>query len=261
MPDILPELLKPRTILILHAIAKFQNSPEWWGKYDKDESLWTGDWSDTKVDYRRPDHKSATVMLTNVQPTKIKDSKESDPVELDSRIIDAASIEVLNKTGQSPRAWRYSGEFEKLVTKAESFELGFEQSLETTYTAGNDASMNKLEIKASLGFSQTTTTDESTAERESRVFEFSGETPIGVNEKITAWRRVSKLQSVITGFGDYEHSIRIGKHWHGSWQGGSHSWDTFADFLRVLRGEAPTSYDLANEFRKNPGAGMDYQAA
>lgn len=66
------------------------------------------------------------------------------------------------------------------------------------------ASQAKLEIAAMLGFSQTTTDTEGEQSRTNRVFSFSGSTPAGLNERITAWRKVSRMRSEITGTGDFE---------------------------------------------------------
>ena len=110
----------------------------------------------------------------------------------------------------------------------------------------------KNELAATLGFSQTTTDEEEKAERTNRSFSFEGDTPAGEDEIATAWRKVTKMRQTITGDGDYEHGIQIGKHWHGSWQGNSHKWDSFADFIRTVKGEAPSDWDLAEAFRKNP---------
>ena len=162
---------------------------------------------------------SATLLLTNIQPTKIKDPKESDPVELDSKIIDAASINSDNLGGHGPLGWEYSGEFEKTTSKEESFEKGFDQSIENTLTIGGEAASVKNELKVTLGFSQSTTDTSGEEERQSRTFSFHGDTEEGIRERITAWRKVTKMRSVITGEGDYEHSIQMGKHWHGKWLG------------------------------------------
>ena len=74
-------------------------------------------------------------------------------------------------------------------------------------------------------------------------------------ETVTAWRKVSRMVSELHGTGDYEHSIEIGKHWHGKWQSVKR-WDTFADFMRCAKGEAPPNFDLADSFRSKrvPGS-------
>ena len=156
-----------------------------------------------------------------------------------------------NYGGTSSLGWSYTGEFEKTTSKEESFEKSFDQSIETYYEQGGDAAGFKAGIKITLGFHQSDSGSSSEAERVSRSFSFHGETAPGEAERITAWRKVSRMKSEIVGTGDYEHSIKIGKHWHGKWQGRTHSWDSFADFLRVIKGEAPTSYDLAEEFRRS----------
>ena len=253
--SILPEQLQPRVELIAHLCAQYGevgDKAEWWGDYHQSEGLDVAKWTDTFVDFRRTGTGSATVYLEDVQPSGVRDVKESDPVELDSKVIDATSIRSDNVKGTSPAMWEYTGEFEQTTSKRHSFEAGFQQSVTNTFTAGSDASAVKNELSVSLGFSQTTTDESEKTERQNRTFAFSGATPSGEGELITAWRKVSRMRSVVTGIGNYEHSIKIGKHWHGSWQGGRHSWKTFADFVRTVKGEAPSDWDLAEQFRSNP---------
>ena len=61
----------------------------------------------------------------------------------------------------------------------------------------------------------------------------------GEERRISAKRQVGPMKYVITGWGDLEHGIIIGKHWDGKWQGhrGKRTyprhaeWASFADFL------------------------------
>lgn len=278
----LPEQLELRARLIAHAVvgAWRPRKWEWWGGYDWHHNLHVESWADDRVDYRRGGGSSPTLMLTNVQPSKIRDSRETEPVELESKVIDAASIESLNRQcwldavaaylkdnpsgdfddleehaqeywGAVPLSWEYSGEFETTRTKAEAFSWGLETSIRNCFTAGSDASAVKNEFEVTMTASLGGETSEEESQRVNRVFSFSGETPAGVNERITAWRKVSRMQSYIIGSGDYEHSIRIGKHWHGRWDGGNHQWDSFADFLRTIKGNAPSNWPLSNEFQRH----------
>ena len=253
MAEILPDLLMERAELIAIACTPhLGDKPEWWGGYKQSEGLKVVQWDDTRIDYRRKKVGSATLMLTNIQSKGLTDIKESEPVELSSKVVDAASIESLNADGVSERHWEYSGTFDKTVTKRHAFETSFDQTITSTTTVGGEAASFKQELEVALGFSQTTSDEEEKAEQESRTFLFAGDTPAGVNERATAWRKVSKVKSIVTGNGDYEHSIKIGKHWHGSWQGDNAYFETFADFLRTIKGEAPSNWPLSKEFAKQP---------
>ena len=254
--DILPIQLKGRAQLIADICSRYGkvgSKEEWWGRYRMSEDLKVASWKDDFVDFRRPKAKSASLFLTDVQPAKVRNVKQSDPVELSSRVIDAQTIRVWNAGATTPQSWGpYRGEFEETVSKRHSFENSFNQSLTNTLTVGNDTTYVKDELALTIGFGQTTTDEDEKAERVNRSFEYNGETKPGENEMITAWRKVAKMKQVVTGDGDYEHAIRIGKHWHGSWQGNSHKWDSFANFIRTVKGEAPSDWDLAEQFRKNP---------
>ena len=254
MSETLDEILYDRANLIAHACAPhIGNKPQWWGGYKRKEALNCVRWTDSEVDYRRSAAKSACIHFTNVQGQNLKNVQESEPVELDSEIIDAAAIRIYNSLGESPQPWGpYVGEFERTKSKEDSFENTFTQAIEVFYEQGGEAAGYKAGIKLSLGFSQSLSGTEGQSDRVSRSFSFNGTTPIGLDERITAWRRVARVRSTITGEGDYEHKIKIGKHWHGRWLGGNNSWDSFSDFMRCLKGDAPTTYDLANAFRDSP---------
>ena len=284
MTVLLPDALRDRAQYIGHAVvlAWRPSKKEWWAGYDWHDTLKTDDWTDTRVDYRRPNVGSATLVLAEIQPVGVKNVRESEPVELESRIIDAASIEIYNRQswedavaafladdpdgdfddlddakqrywGAVPQPWGpYQAEFEKTVSKTEAFNWSLETSVRNCFTAGNDATPVKNELEVTVTGGVGGGTEESEGERVNRSFSFNGETPAGVDERISAWRKVSRMRSMVTGIGDYEHRIHIGKHWHGHWQGGGHQWKTFADFLRAARGEAPNNIALAQEFRRHP---------
>ena len=68
------------------------------------------------------------------------------------------------------------------------------------------------------------------------------------------------MKYVITGWGDLEHGIIIGKHWDGKWQGhrGKRTyprhaeWASFADFLMVIKGKGARDMALAQWFKDHP---------
>ena len=248
----LDDLLRERAQLIAHAFGQHNSKSEWWAGYDWQTPIRTENWTDSNASYRGPDE-AAAVSFSDIQASGLRDIHESEPVEINSRVIDAVSLEITNQDGQSEQPWGpYQGEFETVTSKEMSLELGFEQSISDTFTAGNDSTPVKNELTVSLGFSQTTTTTDGSSDRVSRTFAFDGVTPAGMNERITAWRKVVKMSTNVTGTGDYEHVVRVGKHWSGDWQGRVGYWESFADLLRTFRGEAPDDWSMAREFRDNP---------
>lgn len=132
------EVLHERAKLIAKLVGESNGQAEWWAGYNGTDDLEVWKWDDTFVDYIWPAHRNATLSLYSIQAIGVQDAKESEPVELDSVVIDAASIEVSNSGSQSEQSWEYMAEFETLTTKEHSFELGFEQSLTVTGTIGSD---------------------------------------------------------------------------------------------------------------------------
>ena len=249
--QILPKLLERRISLMIEACSPVTASKyRWWAKYKHKEGLEVRRWGDTWINYRRDVGHAPYAVVSNIQPKTLTDVKESVPIKIGSKVIDAAGIKVLNAYGQTSRPWTYTGEFEKTTSKREAFEMGFSQSIRNCFTAGNDATPVKNELEITLGFNQSSVEESSESERQNRIFSFSGDTPVGIDELITARREVSRMKSTLTGKGDYEFSLKFGNHWSGKWNGGTRQWDSFEDFMRVIKGNAPSSWSLADAFRK-----------
>ena len=280
---LLPDMLERRARLYLHLCAPhIATKPQWGAGYRHTEDLLISSWSDTHVDYRRLKAASCCVYLGDVQGAQLRDISESEPVQHEEKIIDAASIEVFNKQpfvsaqaryeatgatipwddldldewakwGTVPQPWGpYTGEFETTRSKRDAFDGSLDTATKIYGEKGGEAAGYKVGIEqtiaAHFGWSKETSEDN----RTSRVFSFNGETPPGLNMRYTAWRKVGRMQSTICAKGGKEYSIRIGKHWHGRWLGGGVAWASHAEFMRCADGEAPSSWDLANTFRRNP---------
>ena len=281
--ELLPDMLERRARLYLAICAPhIATKPQWGAGYTLKEDLFVAAWSDTHVDYRRSKAASCSVYLDDVQGDQLRNISESEPVLLKERVIDAASIEVLNKqpyeaaqaryeAGGSTVPWDeleldawakwgavaqpwgpYVGEFEKTTSKKDAFEKSLDTSTKIYAEKGGEAAGYKVGIEqtisAHFGWSNETSEDN----RTSRSFSFNGEAPPGLDMRYTAWRKVGQMRSTIKAEGGKEYSIRIQKHWHGKWQGNGVQWKSHADFMRCATGRAPSDWDLANTFRKYP---------
>lgn len=253
---VIHEVLQDRAALIAHICSPFIGVDfATWGNYQPAEGLVVNNWDDSYVDYRRGKTiNGATIMLKSISPRSVHNIKESEPFEISSKLVDAATIDSDNSNGDHSLSWGpYTGEFESTTSRSKAFTRTFTQSAKNTFTAGSIFTPVKNAFSIALGFEEGLSDKTEATDRKDRSFSFHGETPPGEHEKITAWRRVSKMRSTITGNGDYEHTIEIGRHWEHRWHDDAHhQWNTFADFVRCAKGEAPPKFPLAADFRKKP---------
>ena len=88
--------------------------------------------------------------------------------------------------------------------------------------------------------------------------------PIGKRVLITETRKRADTELEVTSNALFSHNLHVGQHdhrWNRGWKGhrgrNNFAWPTWDDFVEVLRGHAPSNYDLARSFAKHPLAHAD----
>lgn len=252
----LPDALEERGRLIGEALA---GSPVYrWGDYSRAEDLHGWQESEEMVGYTRAGDGNARLHLFNVTPVGVRGLTESDPVVLDSKVIDALDAKLYNLAGISRDLEQdYTADFGETESKEDSFKSGLTVALKTAFTFGGEAASFKNET--SLEVSTTNEWGKVTIRGNTvdRTVSYHLVCPPGYDMRFWATRAVEKQLVVVTGWGDLEHSIDVGKRSRSSrhgWTWGREKgyWTTFADFLMTVRGEAPSSWNYADWFRANP---------
>ena len=284
MTDI-ADMLMRRARLMGHALAAVPGSELYgWGGHDWQEALYVrgyeqgGAW----LDFRRQENWKGCIILDNVHPNDLVDRKFSDPIPTGSAMrIDAISQIVTNDytLSEEERQLREAGSTDigvivksyqadfsahTLKTKEESFKAGFKQALKETISVGGEASFAKSETEISTEFSQELgkrDTEESgtqVSRTSGHTFKVQPETTV----KVWATREVQPKKVIVTAAGDIEHGCWAGKrgrknsrdHWEK--KGGEYTrhqhWDSFASFLRVIRGEGNRDEALWDWFHQHP---------
>ena len=280
------DILMPRSTLIGETVKRVPDRLLYrWGDYSESHGLRVGGYHDGGqfIDFRRPNDEQAALWLTSIRPVpEIRGETESEAVPNGAPYTQWAEegffrndrvrppeIEEKILKGLLPNDYdlldySYTAHFSETLSWEESKELGFREAISNTFSIeiGGDAYGGKVgnETTAEFESTQTSSSTESDAQEQGDEETFSFRIGPGEERRLSAKRQVGPMKYVITGWGDLEHGIQIGKHWDHKWQGhrGKRTyprhaeWASFADFLTVIKGAGARDLDLAQWFRDHP---------
>ena len=223
------------------------------------------------INFRRPYDKKALIAITNLRPKDILHNRVEQDIPVGSaEIVDKVSIPIANFDGVVEIPVAYDGRLSRLRTREHAFALGFSQSFEQTFgvkaTAGGEAYGGSVEIygetKFGLGSTQQATDTEGDQRGEDRGAGLNPTCPTGYDITFGLNRSAQPLKTRLTGQGDYDFALQIGKHWDGHWKGnkGEHGkkwprwgqWDSWDEFMSVIKGEGRRDLSFAKHFWTNP---------
>ena len=243
--------LEPRA----RAIGRLVGGHAWrWGGFQINDPLESGletnDDGTQKIWWKRRSEKKALLVFNNIRPIGMTDVKVSDPVVKESKNIDASRITIRNLEGIVTQHAIYEGKFGSTKSEEDAVTAGFEVAIRNAFTAGNDATpvKNETEITATVRSEWEKRTNKGSSVE--KTVTIPAECPPGYDLEVWAERDIEVLERTLRGNGDYEHTIDIGKHWHKKWSG-QKTWDSFARYLRVIKGQGADNDSLGREFRNN----------
>ena len=285
MADI-ADILMRRATLIGEAVKRVPDRLLWrWVDYSESHGLKVNGYHDggQRIDFRRKNDEQAALYLTSIRPVAdIRGETESEAVpngepftqwaeegyfrNVKERTPDIQDqiIRGLLPNDYDLLDYTYTAHFSETLSWEESKELGFREAISNTFSVevGGDVYGGKVsnETTAEFEATQNQSSTKSDAEEQGDEESFSIRIGPGEERRISAKRQVGPMKYVITGWGDLEHGIIIGKHWDGKWQGHRgkrlyprHAeWASFADFLAVIKGSGPRDLALAQWFRDHP---------
>ena len=264
--------LEERAELVAHAIGRVSTDHVWgWEGYDWHNDLKFKRLTDGGkfAQWRHPWRDKSRIWFKRIRPTGVLDGEKVEEIPMgDAKIIDGVTISAENWDGIAPLPINYNADFGKTRTKAEALSIGFTESIEIgiKFTEGGEAAFFKAEQSLKLGFEarqdKTTSTEDSISELRS-----AGLTPTcppGFDVDFWMTRMTQPTKMRVSGKGQLTHSISIGKRSGSNWskkhgKGGKRysrmaRWDTFEDFLSVIKGEGRRDLALASLFRKTPAS-------
>ena len=220
------------------------------------------------IDYRRPDSDSALVSVRNIRPmNKLKKRRVKEIPMGEPKTVDQLTLFTPNYDGIIAIPVEYDARLSKLMSKEHAFSVGFTQSIEQSFgfTQGGEAASFKATQETKLGFEsrQDTTDTETEQTAEDRGAGLTPEFPPGYDLKFHLERISQKMKIRLTGVGEVDFGLKLGKHWHGKWQGHAGKggktwprwvgWDSYwEEFIPVVKGEGRRDLCLAEYFWENP---------
>ena len=182
------------------------------------------------------------------------------------QVIDKVVIRSRNYDGVEDIPVNYSARFSDLVSRENAFAYGFSESVKATFTfqEGGEAASFKATQQIEIGFEAHQETSEKTGEQseQERGAGLHPICPAGYDIDFYMEREIQKIKTRLTGIGDIDHGIMVGKHWDGHWnghrgEGGKRwprwgKWDSFGEFMSVIKGEGRRDLCFAEWFWDNP---------
>lgn len=254
--------LNPRAQLIMYILRQIKGdgSAGRFTGYEYGSHHIEGKWIENGIEYWLPEQdgcpwangNDARVVFTDIKFNNADNLKLSEPITLSSEQQDAYSIVRDNRGRDRPLSVRYNASFSETTSESERFLAGLDICVRTWFGSGEQQPVSagvELTATARAEFEKTRGTEISvTRELEDTI-------EVG-DEKIKAFgtRQMSKMRRTATGTGSLEHKIFIGSfsYWAGAiprWDW-SYEWESFADFLSVIKGEGYG--DLSDEVRNKP---------
>ena len=210
----------------------------------------------TTVEYKRKNRPNARIVLKQIQITDLSQMDWGHPVVVETDIKEQYNDTIRVDAGAEFDS-TVSHTFSKTKTLEEAFKVGLELELKTkvgyapAYETGGVHGDVEFNVKATAEYGKRWGENETTTDTVSRHAVIKGPF-IGSYQAI---RSVDKMSRTIKTKPLFEFIIEV---WDGSNK--LHVWNTFAELLQVLRGEAPTDRALGKEFWEKPISSAEYRS-
>ena len=207
------------------------------------------------IRYRRVSDGDACIEIGSITPGALAAVHWGEEQVLRSEQIGSTQQTIDNRDGPAPISVKFADVFAETHSSSSSSKTGVAASVTVKSTqkiggvVGFEESITlaaNREVSESEGSSSTRsdTADESTA------------VPAGRRVRITETRTRSDVDIPVTAQGTFTHTLGIGKHSGGDWQGkpgeGHGYWSSWDNFVQCVDGQAPDNWDFATSLREHP---------
>lgn len=256
----LPRLLYPKVIKAV-TLAMERST-----QYSDNNSAWHyAHWTDefdaelteaTTVQYTRKNRPKARIVLKQIQVTDLSQMDWGHPVVIESNITEQYN-DTLRVDAGAEFDDTVSHTFSKTKTLEESYKVGLTLELKTKigyqppYESGGAVGGVEFDVTATAEYGKRWGENTTQTDTVSRHITIKGPW-VGSYQ---ATRSVDKMSRTIKTKPLFEFLIEV-------WDGDNkvHVWNTFAELLQVLRGEAPTDRALGKEFWEKPISSAEYRS-
>ena len=207
--------------------------------------------------YRRRSDGDCLIEYRNVQASGVADIRFGEETLQNPETL-GSNVEVVdNRHGVAEIPVQFRDLFSKSHGKEHTDEKSAGTSVSVEVTASQSIEgvagfEEKVSAEAHAEISQSDTETEETSQ------EFEGQegttVPVGKRVRITETRTRADVVQEVRGLGQFSFVLQLGKHSGGHFKGGRDrgwaQWDSWQQFVDVVKGEAPDNWSLAKSFRE-----------
>ena len=207
------------------------------------------------IRYRRKSDGDALVEIGAVTPGPLAAVHWGEEQLLSSEQIGSTEEVIDNRHNSAPVAVKFSDVFSETRSRTTSDKTSV--SLSVTVKANESiAGVASFDESITAAAQREASESEGSSSSESVTGEESTTIGAGKRVRITETRVRSNVVVPVTAMGTFTHTLGIGKHSGGNWQGrdgqGHGYWESFEDFIACVQGRAPDNWSFATNLRNHP---------
>ena len=216
------------------------------------------------IQFYRESDIGAVIEFGNVSPAGTGNTRYGPETILKAEDLGASSVTVDNRTGYKEIEVNFRDLFAKTDSKEKTASGGTSSKLTIEAEesiAGFGSIKESLEEEVHAEFAETEGS-ETTNEREG---EEATIVPVGKRVKITETRQRADTELEATSNANFTFNLHVGQHdhrWNHGWRGkhgrNHFEWNSWDDFVDVIKGDAPSNLDLAMSFARHPANHADF---
>ena len=215
------------------------------------------------IQFYRENDIGAVIEFGNVTAAGTANTRYGPETILKAQDLGAVSEMVDNRTGYKPIEVDFNDLFSKTDTKEDTKSGGTSTkiTLDASESIAGFGSIKESiaeEVHAEFAEREGTTTKNERSGGEGTIV------PVGKRVQIIMTRKRVDSELEVTSNAMFTHQLHVGQHdhrWNHGWKGhrtrDNFFWDTWEQFVDVVKGEAPSNYELGMSFMKHPASHAD----
>ena len=206
------------------------------------------------IQFVRASDVGAVIEFGNVTAAGTANTRYGPETILKAQDLGAVSEMVDNRTGYKPIEVDFNDLFSKTDTKEDTKSGGTSTKITLDASEGIEGFGSIKESIASEVHAEFSEREGSTVKNE-RSGDEGTIVPVGKRVQITMTRKRVDSELEVTSNAKFTHQLHVGQHdhrWNHGWKGhrgrNNFFWETWERFVDVVKGEAPSNYELAESF-------------
>ena len=207
------------------------------------------------IRYRRVSDGDACIEIGNITPGALAAVHWGEEQVLRSEQIGSTQQTIDNRGGPAPISVKFADVFAETHSSSSSSKTGVSASI-TVKSTQKIGGVAGFEESITIAANREVSESEGSSSTRSETADEATTVPAGKRVRITETRTRSDVDIPVTAQGTFTHTLGIGKHSGGDWQGkpgeGHGWWSSWDDFVQCVDGQAPDNWDFATSLREHP---------